>query len=246
VKTGTLTQYYDRLTPEERFRLIVAAGARRDTAEQERLKSAGSRLTLSMRDYAPWSHAFEEVATLAFLEILEAAGAHNDAFHRWCDAEWTWTDEDGANEDENEVDDANEGIDATNFPESEDKSSTPDGEDVEDPIARRYLDLYLAQGFMLKTKVDGWKLFCGRLSIPPFALWGLLPGFERFRRALDLLEDNEFRVAPAFRPDGMLHWLSKTRPDGEPEPSMEQVISPQRYADELDEYFRERAEWWGG
>ena len=40
---------------------------------------------------------------------------------------------------------------------------------------------------MLKTKVAGWKNFCERLSIPPFAVCELLPGYERFRRAVDLL-----------------------------------------------------------
>jgi hypothetical protein len=47
-------------------------------------------------------------------------------------------------------------------------------------------------------------MFCERLSVPPFALWDILPGFERLRRALDLLEDNEFRPGPAFQPEGML------------------------------------------
>jgi hypothetical protein len=62
-------------------------------------------------------------------------------------------------------------------------SVTPTDEDEERSISTRMLNLYLAQGFILKTKIAGWKMFCERLSIPPFALWQILPGFERFQWA---------------------------------------------------------------
>jgi hypothetical protein len=35
----------------------------------------------------------------------------------------------------------------------------------------RCLDIALAAGFVLRAKADGWKLFCERLTVPPFALW---------------------------------------------------------------------------
>jgi hypothetical protein len=84
------------------------------------------------------------------------------------------------------------------------------------------------------------------LSIPPFALWQLLPGYDRLRRALDVLEENQFRAGPAFRPEGMLRWLSSIRPPGEPAPSLDTLISPERFAEDLDRAFRERVAWWGG
>jgi hypothetical protein len=110
----------------------------------------------------------------------------------------------------------------------------------------RYLDLALAVGFVLRTEADGWKLCCERLSIPAFAVWQLLPGFERLEHAMQLLEDKEFRPAPAFRPDGMLRWLSRIRPEGAPEPSMENLLCPERFADDLEKLCRQRVEWWGG
>jgi hypothetical protein len=61
-----------------------------------------------------------------------------------------------------------------------------------------------------------------------------------------MLEDNEFRPGPAFQPEGMLRWLSKIRPEGAPEPAMEDLISPERFAADLDKVFRMRVAWWGG
>lgn len=40
--------------------------------------------------------------------------------------------------------------------------------------------------------------------------------------------------------------LEKIRDEGDPEASVEQLISPERYAAELDQYFQVRVEWWGG
>jgi hypothetical protein len=108
------------LAPEERFRLILAAGARGDEAERDRLRHSGERITLRMEDHAPWAHAFDELAMI------------------------------------------------------------------------------------------------------------------------------EFRPGPAFRPEGMLSWLRRTRPEGKPEPSMTDLVCPQRFAEDLDEVFRQRVEWWGG
>jgi len=110
----------------------------------------------------------------------------------------------------------------------------------------RLFDLYLAYGFLLKTKTGGWKLFCDRLSIPAFAVWQSFQGFRRVRHVLQLLEDKDPSSVPAFRSEDMLRWLSRIRPKGAPEPSLENLISPERFADELDKVFRQRVAWWGG
>lgn len=222
MNTNAVAKNYACLTPEERFRLILAAGGRGDDAEQDRLCNAGQRINLSMPDHSPWSHAFDELAVTVFLEMLEEAAKHRDAFERWCDAD-----------EENQDEPVGVGV-------------APADEHKERSIGTRTLNLYLAQGFILKTKIAGWKLFCERASIPPFALWQMLPGFERLQRALELLEDNQFRPGPAFRPEGMLQWLANIRPEREPEPSMETLISPERFAADLERVFREHVEWWGG
>ena len=47
---NVLRRHYDRLTPEERFRLDVLAMARGDAAESERLVGSCPRLTYTMND----------------------------------------------------------------------------------------------------------------------------------------------------------------------------------------------------
>ena len=42
------------------------------------------------------------------------------------------------------------------------------GNGHEPPIWARLLEHYYAQGFILKTKITGWKRFCERLTLPPF------------------------------------------------------------------------------
>jgi hypothetical protein len=244
-----LAQHYVRLTPEERFRLILAAGGRGDDAEQDRLCKTAQRISLGMPDYAPWSHAYDELATMVFMEVLEEAAKHDDAFHRWCEADEVWSSEPAM--DEGAAEDDRESIEAGAEDVGEDDDEPADGSAPADEggswsTPTRARDLYLAQGFILKTKAAGWTMFCERLSIPPFGLWQLFPGYDRLRRALDLLEDDEFRPAPAFRPEGMLRWLGTVRREGAPEPSLEGLISPEGFAADLDLTLRERVAWWRG
>lgn len=82
MNTKGLARLYDRLTPSERLPLIIAAAERGDDAEADRLANAAGRITLSMSDHSPYAHAFDELATLIFLELLEDAGNYFDAFHR--------------------------------------------------------------------------------------------------------------------------------------------------------------------
>jgi hypothetical protein len=199
MNANVLTKHYARLTPEERFRLIVAASARGDEAEQLRLQHAGQRLILRLPDHSPWSNAFSELSVAVFLDCLEEAAKHRDLFEFWDDA--------GALQD-------------------------------------RVFELYLAQGFILRAKIAGWKLFCERLSIPAFVAWQSLPGFQRLQHVVQLLEDDEFWPAAAFCLDGMIRWLRRTRASGEL--ALETLISPERFADDLNKVFRQRVNWWGG
>jgi hypothetical protein len=103
----------------------------------------------------------------------------------------------------------------------------------------RYLDLALAAGFVLRTKVEGWKLFCEQLSVPPFVFWERLPGFDRLRRALDVTE------RAAFVAEGFLRWLNANRPAGEPE-RLTVPLTAEGVAAATEEFFRQRVQWWGG
>jgi hypothetical protein len=233
MNANALAKHYDRLEPEERFRLILAAGARGDEAEQDRLYLAAPRITLSFSHHAPWAHAFDQLATLVYVELLEEVARHQDAFERWSDAAENIDDEDDASPEDEEDEPADP---ASVAAAAEEKRKGPFWE--------RMLQLYYAEGFVLKTKIAGWRLFCERLTIPPFALWKLLPGFDRLQSAIDLLEGDG--PPPAFEPEGMVRWLNGIRSEGAPEATLGALLSPGRSADDLEIAFRRHVEWWGG
>jgi hypothetical protein len=228
MNTNPVARHYGSLTPEERFRLIVAAAARGDQAERERLTNAGQRITLSMPDHAPHGHAFNELALLVFIELLEEAARYLEALDRADDAEEAFGEED----------------EGEGSPPEDEPDVTADSEPAEDyagdrPAWQRSLDLALAFGFTLRTKADAWKLFCERMSVPPFVGWEYLPGFDRLQRALKVAEQ------AAFVPEGMVRWLNAIRPDGAPEATVEGLISAQGHADGLERLFRECVARWG-
>jgi hypothetical protein len=99
--------------------------------------------------------------------------------------------------------------------------------------------LALAAGFILKTKADGWKLFCERMTIPPFTFWKGLPGFARLKRALARAEE------AAFVPEGFLRWLNDVRPPGQPELS-DVPLTVEGVADAIATRYREGINRLGG
>jgi hypothetical protein len=236
MKDHRIARHYGSLTPEERFRLIVAAGARGDEVEQARLVRAGQRITLSVQDHAPYAHAFEELALMVYLELLEEATHYLELFTR-----------DRGDRDIVDAEEVEEGEEARRETNSADKkesvrntraSSTED--DAEEPcVWEGYLDLALAVGFVLRTKAEGWKLFCQRLTIPPLAFWKSLPGFHRLQQALDVSE------RAAFYPEGFLRWMNRVRPAGEPE-QLQVRLTAEGWAAAAEAMFRERIAWWGG
>ena len=67
-----LGRLYDRLTPEERFRLDVLAMARGDEAESERLTATCPRRDYTMNDWdfvGRWEAA-RELALLAYVDVV--------------------------------------------------------------------------------------------------------------------------------------------------------------------------------
>lgn len=222
MKASPLAKNYSLLTPEERFRLILAASGRGDEGERGRLTNAGGRIALSMPDHAPYAHAFNDLAFLSFIELLDEA-AHYQAALAFAD----------------EVRDTIEADE-----ESDDRAEETDAEADEEgagqePICFRSLDIALAAGYMLRTKANGWKLFCERLNIPPFLHWEIHPGFDRLQEVLAMAEK------AAFVPEGFLRWLNRARPKGEPELTAV-PLTVEGVADETEKAFRWRVQWWGG
>jgi hypothetical protein len=168
MKAPPLAKNYKALTPEERFRLILAASGRGDEAEAARLVNAGGRITLSVPDHSPYAHAFSDLALMTFIDLLEEAASYQEAF--------AFADSTGdINADEAEEEERDEAAEETGA--RGDKGPVQEDADKE-PVWLRALDVALAAGYMLRTKANGWKLFCERLNVPPFLLWEVLPGFQ--------------------------------------------------------------------
>jgi hypothetical protein len=214
MKAPPLAKNYKCLTPEERFRLILAASGRGDEAEAARLVNAGGKITLSMPDHAPFAQAFNDLALLTFIELVDEAAHYQAALDFADDARDTF-----------DADEADE--------------STVQKDANEDPVCFRTLDIGLAAGYMLRTKANGWKLFCERLNVPPFLIWGIHPGFDRLQLVLAMAEK------AAFVPQGFLVWLNRVRPKGEPELTAV-PLTVEGVADETEKAFRQRVQWWGG
>jgi hypothetical protein len=206
MNANAVAKHYGSLTPEERFALILAAVARGDETERQRLASAAGRVTFSMPDHAPMADAFMHLAFLFYLELLEEVARYDECYFR---ADIAFEAFPGRGPCPGR-DPADEGAEAG-------AGAAGDGGAV--PVAPgraglslgdRYLRLALAAGFTLRTKAVGWKLFCTRRGIPPLAFWDGMPGFDRLRRALDLTDK------AALTADGFLRWLNEARLSGRP------------------------------
>jgi hypothetical protein len=230
MNANAVARNYGALTAEERFRLIVAAGARGDAVEQDRLAATSRRLTQAVPDHAPFGQAFYEVSLFTYLDLSETAAKYLDALHRAHEAEIFDDDES-----EDELEDAE--------PEDADPAANA-GEravaDEDQTPAERLFDLALAEGYRLQVKGEGWKSWCKGMDLPPFAAWEALPGFARLQRALRLASRT------AFTPEGMLRWLNALAPAGQPAlAELPTALTAEAYAAASEEMFRHRVEWWG-
>jgi hypothetical protein len=238
-----LTRHYENLTPEERFALIMNAAVRGDVQEQARLSSSAPRVTYAVSHHQPFAEAFKDLAEHLLLELLDLAGRHFDKLAEAREADHGEGDEDLDNEDLEDGDPDDEPADS-----GDDNEGPAAGDKDEDnSLSWQWLELALADGYMLKTKVAAWRLWCERRHLPPFAVWQLLPGWDRLRRALDHAEGGTPArpVGCAFVEEGMLRWLNSIRPKGAQELT-ELSCTPEGIADELEEMFQDRLRFYGG
>ncbi len=218
--TKVLAGDYDRLTPEERYFLIVAAGARGDEIEQGRLSSAGKEVHQSVLDHSPYCHALQELNNMISFELFDAAVRLDEECRRL--GEW---DKKGMRDLKSAAETTETNLSSKAF--------------LRDSVRwQKRLNWVLAAGFVLRIKAEGWKLFCDRHHIPPFAFMKLLPGFERFERALSIAEK------VSFNPEGFSKWLNRMQ---KPEDALvTKVLTAEDEADSHEHFFQERARWWGG
>jgi hypothetical protein len=219
MKSIGIAKQYSNLTADERFRLIAASDARGDEHETNRLERAAPRIRPSMPDYAPNMHAFDELALLIFVELLDEAAYYQESLER---AE-EYRDLFGVDAEGDQIDQAS-------------KSGTR-------PVWQRFLDIALAAGYQLKTKADGWKAICKRLNVPPFAKPELLLGFKRLSRAL--AEGIDASPGAAVTAEDMLAWLNKLRQPGEPLLT-EVPLTVEGVADATEKLFRMNVAYWSG
>ena len=71
--TDRLARHYDSLTPEERFRLIMAAWVRGDEQERDRLDTSAPCLTYRLPHHFGLGAAFREVREVHRTEVLTLA-----------------------------------------------------------------------------------------------------------------------------------------------------------------------------
>ena len=105
---------------------------------------------------------------------------------------------------------------------------------AKNPLNERTFDLTLATGYVMRTKANGWKAFCQRLSVPPFLLWEGFPGFHRLQQALTTAERR------AFTSEGVLRWLNRMRPEGKPIVNEEDLLTVEKLADDHEATFETR------
>lgn len=213
-----LANRYGQLTGEERFRLIRAAVGRGDDTEAERLANAAQRIPYRISDHAPFALAFNELSLLTFVELLDATASYEAAFGH---AEF---------------------LIAQDKPAERRKGDGGAADsDTNPPAWARQLEVAYAAGFILRTKADGWKLFCQRLNVPHYQpLWPILAGFERLERGLARTEHF------AFQPDRMVQWFNDTKPAEAPEATLANILNVEKCADESEVVFRLAVERWRG
>jgi hypothetical protein len=230
---NTLARHYENLTPEERFRLVLAADARGDKAQRARVAAASPTITRSGKDYVPFFQIFDLLSLGILLELLEAAADYRESLFG-----------DSCAEDpvrENAGDEHAQANELEAKPEddtAEEKTTEADAQEAagggsENATELPYSVITLVKGFVLKVKAAGWALFCERLTIPPFARWGSLPCLRRLLCALAHAE------RAAFTPEQMLAWLNASRPAGTPALTEMKALTPEKVAKELETSFHE-------
>ena len=240
MRANQLTKNYDCLTPEERFRLILAASGRGDEVERDRLVRTGNRITVSVLDHTPYAHAFFELELLTFLEVVEDASRYMDALTRFKNAvergdgegsqrsaDGSKAGDDAAEQAENEKSHAE--VKSCEMPARADNADSPAGQ--------RYLAQARIAGYVLQAKVDGWKLFCEEMDVPPFLTWEGFPGFDRLQGRLELAKK------VAFGREEFLCWLNAGRPSGSPELTAV-LLTADAVAAATKDAFCLRVRWW--
>jgi hypothetical protein len=76
VNAGVFAKHFNKLTPCERFRLLLAASNRGDIEERDRLQRAASTLKYPFSDHWHLAMALQETCIMHMLQLLEMAARY--------------------------------------------------------------------------------------------------------------------------------------------------------------------------
>jgi hypothetical protein len=107
------------------------------------------------------------------------------------------------------------------------------GDHMDEEHGERMFDAARAFGFVLKTKLAGWRAFCRDHGFDAEALWKMLPGRGTVADAERLAAD------VAFTAEGIIAYFKRLRDE---EPGT--MISAESFARGLNECFSARLEFW--
>jgi hypothetical protein len=153
-----LAKLYDRLTPRERLPLIIAAGARGDATEQQRLSTSAPKQRFEVSDYYPLAKALGEAVHYHLLTLLDLAAN----FWQW----WGLWMGHGLTE-----------SDAPSTHKGRRRRATADL--VREWRAYGVMRYYAAR---FVAHVDGWKQFCTELTIDPEVQLNFMIGWDTIQR----------------------------------------------------------------
>jgi hypothetical protein len=156
-----LTNLYDRLTPLERLPLVIAAGARGDQAEQERLSGSAPRERFEVPNYYGLAQALLQAGDFHLMTLLDLAANFWQWWGLWmlytvCSEQANGTDQcPGAKT------------------KAEKARQTRAG-----GIACYYATRFVAH-------VEGWKQFCSDLHLDPEVQLNFMPGWDTITRTFE-------------------------------------------------------------
>ena len=113
----------------------------------------------------------------------------------------------------------------------------------DDPEWQDAFNLTLAAGYMLRVKVEGWKLFCKRerffTEANAFASWKSLPGFDRLKQAVDFADTATYTSTDEF-----IRW-HHVYADKHNIRKWAEAPTAESFADTLALTFQDLVKWWG-
>ena len=199
MNSNNLTKLYDQLTARERLSLLVAASARGDAVDRQRLHGSAPRLRLEAPHHYGLGTALIEAADFHLLSLLELAAS----YWQWWGL-WGWH---GQRRQSKTVQVPGGAGDAVDAP-------------ARDTEGFRLYCMVRYQAFLFLTHVEGWKQFCCEMSIDPVMLLECLPGWDMVIRTEAQAREQ------AFTPEDAAMFLLSETPLAE-EPAAEEFELPQ-------------------